>query len=329
VQLAAEALRTVYWFNPLMWIVCSRLRRESEQACDDMVLGQGVRPRDYAAHLLEVARLCRRAGPVWLSAVPMARASTLERRITAMLNPGLNHRALSRRAVAVIAALIAIVTLPVAAFRAEQETPLVLAGSVYDTSGGVLPQVELTLEDAQQQKQQATTDRAGRFAFPSVAPGRYVLDAKLAGFRTLRQDIELRTARDWDRAITLQVGEVSETIHVQAQRVTVPTGPSQAQPAQPLKVGGNIRVPRKLHDVKPVYPTSMRQAGREGVVPMEAVIGSDGSVTSVRVLSAQIHPDFAIAAVDAVRQWRFDPTLLNGKPVDVRMIVSVRFSLSE
>jgi protein TonB len=73
----------------------------------------------------------------------------------------------------------------------------------------------------------------------------------------------------------------------------------------------------------------MRQAGREGVVPIDAVIGRDGTVTSVRVLSAQVHPDFAIAAVDAVRQWRFTPTLLNGAPVDVVMTVSVRFSLAE
>jgi periplasmic protein TonB len=49
----------------------------------------------------------------------------------------------------------------------------------------------------------------------------------------------------------------------------------------------------------------------------------------VRVLSAQVHPDFVMAAIDAVRQWRFNPTLLNGVPVEVVMTVSVEFSLSE
>ena len=73
----------------------------------------------------------------------------------------------------------------------------------------------------------------------------------------------------------------------------------------------------------------MRAAGREGVVPIEAVIGRDGTVSMVRVLSAQVHPDFAIAAVDAVRQWRFSPTLLNGAPVEVVMTVSVTFNLSD
>jgi len=52
-------------------------------------------------------------------------------------------------------------------------------------------------------------------------------------------------------------------------------------------------------------------------------------VSSVPVLSAQVHPDFEIAAVDAVRQWRFTPTLLNGVPVEVVMTVSVRFDLED
>ena len=103
---------------------------------------------------------------------------------------------------------------------------------------------------------------------------------------------------------------------------------SRPRASEPVRIGGNIRAPRKLVDVRPVYPPAMRAAGREGVVPLEAVIGQDGTVSAVRVLSADIHPDFAIAAADAVRQWRFSPTLLNGAPVEVLMTVSVTFNLS-
>lgn len=327
VQISAEAVRTVFWFNPLMWIACTRLRRESEQACDDAVLERDVPAREYASHLLELARQCRRPTINWASGMPMARPSTLERRIAAMLNPGLNRTALSRRAVVLTAALLLAVTLPIAAFRAAQGAPGALSGSVYDASGAVLPAVDLTLEDAQQNKWQATTDAAGRFQFPGVAAGRYVLAAAIAGFRPLRHEFELQNTRDWDRAITLQVGDLRETIHVRESRVA-PRQPSQPQGAKPIRVGGNIRAPRKELDVKPVYPVSMREAGREGLVPLEAVIGLEGTVTYVRVLSAQVHPDFAIAAVDAVRQWRFSPTLLNGTPVEVVMTVSVKFDLA-
>ena len=244
-----------------------------------------------------------------------------------MLNPGLNRRALSRGTVAITAALVLGGTLATAAFRAEQNAPLPLAGSVYDATGGVLPAFDLTIEDTQQVKSQATTDAAGRFEFPSVQPGRYVLEASIAGFRPLRQEIALQNARDWDRAITLQVGDLRETISVRERRVADQRPSSSAQGSQPIRIGGNIRPPRKQHHVRPVYPTTMRDAGREGVVPMEAIIGRDGSVLSVRVISAQVHPDFALAAVDAVRQWRFDPTLLNGETVEVVMTVSVNFSL--
>jgi TonB family protein len=330
VQISAEVLRIVYWFNPLLWIACNRLRRESEQACDAAVLDAGVPAREYAAHLLDLARICRRSVPTCASAMPIARPSTLERRIAAMLHPGLNREALTRRAIIITAVALLGVTVPIAAFRAAaQNAPLTLSGSVYDVSGAVLPQVDLTLEDARQVKSQATTDASGRFEFASIGPGRYVLEASLAGFRSLRHEFELRQARDWDRAITLQVGTLQETVTVTARRTPGPRPAPGGAGGTPLRVGGNIRAPRKLNHVAPVYPQTMRDAGLEGVVPLEALIGHDGTVVSVRVLSAQVHPEFAKAAVEAVRQWRFDSTLLNGETVEVVMTVSVRFSLAD
>jgi TonB family protein len=329
VQITAEAVRIAFWFNPLMWIACTRLRRDSEQACDDAVLGQQVPAREYAGLLLDLARRCRKPTSTWASAVPMARPSTLEMRIAAMLNPAINRATPSRQSIIMILLLLLAVTVPTAAFRAAQTSPATLTGSVYDPTGAVMPGVALALENAQEEKQQATSRADGRFDFPQIAPGKYVLSASLPGFRTLRQEFELKTARDWDRAITLQVGELRESISVSERRITGPVGPSQPQLPKPLRVGGNIRVPMKTVDVHPIYPKTMREAGREGVVPIEAIIGLDGSVASVRVLSAEVHPDFAIAAADAVRQWKFTPTLLNGAPVEVVMNVSVQFRLSD
>lgn len=73
----------------------------------------------------------------------------------------------------------------------------------------------------------------------------------------------------------------------------------------------------------------MRAAGLEGRVALEAIIGRDGSVQSARVVSGLVHPDLAQAAIDAVRQWRFEPTTLNGTPVEVVMNVALTFELEK
>ena len=327
VQIAAEAVCALFWFNPLMWLACARLRDESERACDDLVLGTGIGARAYAGHLLELARMCRGSRSAWVPAMPIAQVSTLERRIAAMLNPSLNRRALSPRSAAATALVIAALALPAAALRAVQGGPL--SGSIYDATGAVLPGVQVVLKDAGGTESTATTNASGRFQFPGVNAGSYLLTASLPGFKALRQDVELARASDWDRVITLQVGQVQETITISASRVVETSPQPGGTPPRPVRVGGNIRAPRKLVDVKPIYPTAMRAAGREGVVPIEALIGVDGAVTSVRVVSAQVHPDFAIAAADAVRQWRFSPTLLNGTPVEVMMTVTVAFKLAD
>ncbi len=329
IQIAAETVRAAFWFNPLFWIACARLRRESEQACDDAVLEAGVPPSEYASHLVEIARACRPAPAPVATAMPIARPSTLEWRITAMLNTSLSRTAPSRRTLAMALVVLVAVTIPIASFRAAaQDGPLPFVGTVYDMSGGVLPGVMLTLEDAAGIKRTATTDGSGQFGFEPIAAGRYLLSSDIPGFLPLRQDVTLKDPRHWDRAITLQVGTIRETITVREDRPAGVVAPPMP-PIGAVRVGGNIRAPRKLVDVRPVYPPAMRDGGFEGVVPMDAQIGVDGRVTSVRVISAQVHPDLAKAAVDAVRQWRFSPTLLNGVAVEVLMTVAVQFSLAD
>ena len=330
VQIAAHVVRAVLWFNPLVWIVCRRLRFYAEQACDDDVLRAGIGARDYAAHLLDLARQCRHPGATWASAIPMAHPSTLETRITAMLNPLLDRRIPSRLIIAGVTAALLLVMLPAAALRARQAAPAPVTGTVYDATGAVIPGVKVTLVDATDTKWTATSTANGRFELPAVGPGKFVLEAALPGFRALRQEFELSDPRDWDRAVTLQIGTLSETVHISGNRMVLPKQPeASATAVDRIRVGGNIRVPKKEVHVAPIYPPTMIAAGLSGVVPIEAIIGVDGTVSSVRVLSAQVHPDFAMAASDAVRQWRFTPTLLNKVPVEVAMTVTLRFDLAD
>ena len=107
----------------------------------------------------------------------------------------------------------------------------------------------------------------------------------------------------------------------------VPPPPPAPPPEvkKPIRVGGEIQPPTKVHHVAPVYPAMAQQARVEGIVIISTTIGVDGSVTDATVLSAK--PLLAEAAVEAVRQWRFTPTRLNGEPVPVMMTVTVAFRL--
>jgi len=95
---------------------------------------------------------------------------------------------------------------------------------------------------------------------------------------------------------------------------------------QPVRVGGNIKEPKKIKNVNPVYPDIAKQARVQGIVILECVISPQGKVTNVTVLRGI--PLLDQAAQDAVRQWVYSPTLLNGVPVPVIMTVTVNFKLN-
>jgi protein TonB len=85
-------------------------------------------------------------------------------------------------------------------------------------------------------------------------------------------------------------------------------------------------VPARIKEVKPAYPTAALYARTQGDVVLEVTIGTDGAVTKTRVV--QSIPLLDAAAEDAVKQWRFAPTVVNGKPVTVTMPLTVKFALS-
>jgi protein TonB len=97
-------------------------------------------------------------------------------------------------------------------------------------------------------------------------------------------------------------------------------------PQKAIRVGGQIKQPKKLKDVQPVYPDIAKQARVQGVVILECTISPQGRVTDVKVLRGI--PLLNESALSAVRQWVYTPTLLNGVPVPVIMTVTVNFKLS-
>jgi periplasmic protein TonB len=94
-----------------------------------------------------------------------------------------------------------------------------------------------------------------------------------------------------------------------------------------VTVGGNVQAARLINKVQPLYPPLARQTRISGTVKLHAIIGKDGTVQRLEVQSG--HPLLVQAAQDAVRQWRYQPTLLNGEPVEVDTEIDVIFSLAQ
>jgi TonB family protein len=104
--------------------------------------------------------------------------------------------------------------------------------------------------------------------------------------------------------------------------------PPPSEPTGPIRfvVGGKITEPEKLSGPVPLYPEAARRARIQGVVVLECIIGKGGAVTDVKVLRG-LPLGLTESAVDAVRSWKFKPSTLNEKPVEVLYILTVRFNL--
>jgi protein TonB len=96
---------------------------------------------------------------------------------------------------------------------------------------------------------------------------------------------------------------------------------------QRIRVGGNVQAAMAIRAPKPSYPPLAKQARIQGVVRLNAVIGKDGTIQDLKAASG--HPLLVPAALEAVRQWLYKPTLLNGEPVEVVTVIDVNFTLSQ
>lgn len=333
IQVLAEVARSINWFNPLFWIACATLRRESEHACDDLVLETGIAGTAYASDLLALARTLRVHGRTWLPAPSIARPSTLERRVRAMLNPQLNRRPVSRPWRYALIALLSAMALPIAAASQSQNAP---AGRVADPMGRPLADADLRLTDINSgQVYESKSDGTGTFQFPQVPAGPYLLSVRYPGFASSRHRLDLNGG---GTTITLQVqvGTLKETITVlggnddpRIGTATLPRSVAAAAGPAPTcgpSAAGQLTPPMKIRDVRPVYRRELVETGVAGEILLQAKIGKDGKVRSVDVVSP-VNADLEDAAIAAVTQWQFSPTYLNCEPVEVQMFVTVVFKL--
>jgi hypothetical protein len=252
------------------------------------------------------------------------------------------------------------VAAPVLAAPAEapaQPTPATFGGVVRDATGGAMPGVLIALTDtASGMSLSTTTDPGGRFLFRNLVPSSYQFRASLPGFATQTHTLTLTSGADSQQSIVMAVGMLMETVTVtgcgaaavtphpatgilafdrgQARaprlfdRISLRSSPPLAQQGVPVRVGGNIRAPKQIKKVAPACPGTQLPANGV-VVILEATIGVDGLIKDIRALRpkpGELQQEFAQAAIDAVRQWEYTPTLLNNVPTPVIMTVTVSYT---
>jgi TonB family protein len=137
--------------------------------------------------------------------------------------------------------------------------------------------------------------------------------------RTLAESTALRTRAIEIRKTLAPAAPSAGTLASHAPLASPPLS------SAPVRVGGNLKPPTKITDARPVYPSEAKAAGISGVVILEITIGIDGRVVNTRILRSI--PQLDQAALDAVTQWEFTPTELNGQVVPVIMTATVNFTL--
>jgi len=181
-----------------------------------------------------------------------------------------------------------------------------LSGIVTDPSGArVLNATAIASNSSAGNREAARTDAVGAFAFHSFPAGRYMLEVRVPEFDIYQQN-----------SVNVEAGT-----------------PAVVNPK--LSVGGRRKSPwwRRAHaaaaarQVRPAYPPDLQAQGIEGTVLIEAVIRKEGVPILLTVRNTSVNREFADAALETIRQWRYNSTLLNGQPVEVMMTVTIDFKM--
>ena len=132
----------------------------------------------------------------------------------------------------------------------------------------------------------------------------------------------LAAVKQWRYTPTLLNGQPVEVLMTVTVKFALGSDPNQSQA---VRAGGIVPEPKLIKHVAPVYPPDAMAAGKEGMVILDVTIGKDGSVVGAKVLRQ--FPMFEAAGLDAVRQWKYTPSTLNGEPVEVLIVVTIHFRL--
>ncbi len=224
-----------------------------------------------------------------------------------------------------------------------------IRGSVFDPAGLPVAGAPITLTNTDSGAGLTTsTDDAGEYRLGGFPVGTYSVNVRVPGFKTLTQTgirVAMGESRNSGRMM-LQVGDIAEAVTVSGSRnapvpfvgtlgpvTTIPNAapPAPAPPAVPVALpatGGKVGAANLIKQARPSYPVELQRAGVAGTVRVEAIISKEGVLMGTRVVGS---PDTGLtqAVMDALSQWRFRPSTLDGQPIEVLTTIDVNYSLRD
>jgi TonB family protein len=338
-----ECLRAAFWFHPAMWWLISRVQLARETVVDELSILFTNARRTYLDTLLTLAD-----DSAFSSSSPFSHRRHLFHRVMLLSKEG------SMSAIRVLAVSCVLgVALAGGALTGIRAFPL-QAGDAQtpprDPPGPEKYHLQATIDYEKATKDATLTpERKVAALRNAIAAEDRALDINSEYVPALiYKNLALRTlaamtsdANEQQQMIN-EANELRDKALMLRRAAGIPDPPALAasgtppmpegfkanlERLHPLRVGGNIQTPVKVRDVKPVYPQDAQDAGIQGVVIIEAIVGADGGVEDTRILHSV--PMLDHAALEAVRQWEYVPTLMNGQPVAVVMTMTVNFTLSK
>jgi TonB family protein len=347
-HLLAQLVCAAYWFHPLFWSAERALGRETELAADNLALGAGLEPSQYAEDMIHVVRASRADSS--RPAMAMAQTKPLERRIAAILQPGENRTRVTRRVALATAAISVALVLPlgalsvggalevdvrtvdvpaaIQAFAAAAPTP---AAPIVRGGHDALEQDLVALPEIEEYTTPPLySDEARRRGVEGVVTVSFHVDESgrvsrarvLKGLGSGLDENALVALRQWhfrpgrrngspaamDAVVEIEFNLRSEGVN---ELIANDMATLVGPDVTPPRVVGTSRIP-------------LRSADAEGLVVLDVVLQQDGTPRVVRILRS-LGAEADERAVRHFEEWRFTPAMKNGMPVKVRMNAEVRF----
>ncbi len=198
---------------------------------------------------------------------------------------------------------------------------------MYDPSGAVVPGATILLKSASGSNEEvASAGSDGSYKLQGIPAGEYLLTVRARGFAVYQKTLSLEAGAAATVNANLAIGEANESVNITASRKE--RAAPQTSVPQRIRVGGMVQAVNLIRKVNPSYPPDAREEGVEGTVLLRAIVSKSGALLSIVPVNSTVDPRLVSAAISAVSQWIYQPTLLNNEPVEVITTITVSFRLN-